>query len=155
MSIRYVALDSAVVCALRDGAADANGHPPERRIAAVGGYPCRHCMRPIDEGEAFLVLAHRPFPKPQPYAELGPIFLHAEPCERGGGDAMLPAFLGGSSYIVRGYGTDDRIIYGSGGVVEIGRISDRAAKLLGDPGVAYVHVRSASNNCYHCRIERA
>lgn len=155
MSIRFVALESPIVAALRDGAADANGQTPERRVAPVHGYPCRHCLRPIAEGQPFLVLAHRPFPAPQPYAEAGPIFLHAEPCERGGGTPEIPAFLASPSYIVRGYGADDRIVYGTGGVVETPRIPERAAELLARPDIAYVHVRSASNNCYHCRIDRA
>jgi hypothetical protein len=56
---------------------------------------------------------------------------------------------------VRGYGADDRIVYGTGGVIETMRIPERAAELFSRPDIAYVQVRSASNNCYHCRIERA
>jgi len=155
MSIRFVALETALVDALRKGAPDANGQPAERHIAPGPGYPCRHCLAPIANGARFLVLAHRPFPEPQPYAEVGPIFLHAEACERGGGSAAIPSFLGSQRYIVRGYGANDRIAYGTGGVVETAAIPARAAELLADPDIAYVHVRSASNNCYHCRVERA
>ena len=100
-----------------------------------------------------LVLAHRPFPAPQPYAELGPIFLCAEACEAGSGQDV-PAMLASPDYIVRGYGTDDRIVYGTGAVVPTGRIVDEAAARFGDDRVAYVHVRSARNNCYQVRIER-
>jgi hypothetical protein len=100
-----------------------------------------------------LVLAHRPFPAPQPYAEVGPIFLCAEPCEAGGGED-LPAMLAAPDYIVRGYGVDDRIVYGTGGVVATAAIPARAAELLADDRVDYVHVRSARNNCFQCRVER-
>ena len=100
-----------------------------------------------------LVLAHRPFPAPQPYAEIGPIFLCADACAAGGGEAV-PEILVSSDYIVRGYGADDRIVYGTGGVVATGAIPARAAELFGDPRVAYVHVRSARNNCYQVRIDR-
>jgi hypothetical protein len=100
-----------------------------------------------------LVLAHRPFPAPQPYAEVGPIFLCADPCEAGGGEA-LPEMLASPDYIVRGYGADDRIVYGTGGVVATGAIPARAGELLTDTRVAYVHVRSARNNCYQLRIDR-
>ncbi len=154
MSIRFVALETPFVQAIRMGAADANGQPAERRVAPVEGYPCRHCLGPIGKGEAFLVLAHRPFPAPQPYAEIGPIFLHAEACPRGGGSVETPSCLSSPSYIVRGYGADDRIVYGTGGVVDTLAIAARAAELLADPAIAYVHVRSAANNCYQCRIER-
>ncbi len=96
MSIRFVALDSALVHRLQAGHPDANGQAPERGIAPKDGYPCRHCLGMIAKGEAFLTLAHRPFPAPQPYAEVGPIFLHVEPCARGGGDATNPAVPGQS-----------------------------------------------------------
>ena len=96
----------------------------------------------------------RPFPALQPYAEVGPVFLHAEPCRRGGGGADIPAFLDSPQYIVRGYGRNDRIVYGTGRVVATPEIPAAADAMLEDPRISYVHVRSASNNCYHCRIER-
>lgn len=152
MPIRFVALDTDVVRALREGGRDANGQEPERR-AASGGEPCRHCMQPMREGEPMLILAFRPFPALQPYAEVGPIFLHADECMRGEG-TNLPAFLRSPQYIVRGYGADDRIVYGTGAVVPTSAVPDHAETLLADPRIAYCHVRSATNNCYHCRIER-
>lgn len=154
MSIRFVALDDATVTALRRGGPDANGQAPERRFASETGLPCRYCLGPIVEGEAYLTVAHRPFPAPQPYAEIGPVFLHERACFRGGGTSDIPSFLASARYIVRGYGADDRIVYGTGGVIDTPDIPARAAHLLAEPAIAYVHVRSASNNCYHCRVER-
>lgn len=151
--MRYVAIPTPVVRALQAGNVDANGQMPERKVAEGGGNPCRHCLKMIPEGAGMLVLAHRPFPAPQPYAEVGPIFLCADACEAGGGEA-LPGMLGSPDYIVRGYGADDRIVYGTGGVVATDAIPARAAELFADDRVAYVHVRSARNNCYQCRIER-
>jgi hypothetical protein len=135
------------------GGVDANGQTPERVIAEGTGNPCRHCLRMVPERAGMLILAHRPFPAPQPYAEVGPIFLCAEPCERGGGEAQ-PEMLASPDYIVRGYGADDRIVYGTGGVVSRDAIPARAEALFDDPKVAYLHVRSARNNCYQVRIDR-
>ena len=151
--MRYVAIPTDLVRALQAGGPDANGQVPERKLSDGGGNPCRHCLRMIPEGAGMLVLAHRPFPAPQPYAELGPIFLCADPCAAGGGEAV-PEMLASPDYIVRGYGADDRIVYGTGGVVATERIAARAGELLGDARVAYVHVRSARNNCYQVRIDR-
>lgn len=151
--MRFVAIPTEVARAYQAGALDANGQVPERTVSDGGGNPCRHCLRMIPKGAGMLVLAHRPFPAPQPYAEVGPIFLCADPCAAGGGDA-LPEMLGSPDYIVRGYGPDDRIVYGTGGVVATGSIPARAAALMADDRVAYVHVRSARNNCFQCRIER-
>ncbi len=155
MSIRFVPMPEEVVARLRAGAPDANGQVPERRIATASGLPCRACLTDIAEGEAYLTLAYRPFPAPQPYAEVGPVFLHAQPCTGPAISAALPAMLDNPSYIVRGYGADDRIVYGTGAVVETGEITKAAGELLKDPRVAYLHVRSSANNCYQCRIERA
>lgn len=150
--MRYVAIPTDVVWAYQAGGLDANGQLPERNVSDGGGNPCRHCLKMIPEGAGMLVLAHRPFPALQPYAEVGPIFLCAEACEAGGGED-LPEMLASPDYIVRGYGADDRIVYGTGGVVETGAIAARASALLADARVAYVHVRSARNNCYQLRID--
>lgn len=156
--MRYVAIPTDVVRAYQAGGLDANGQVPERKVSDGGGNPCRHCLKMIPEGAEMLVLAHRPFPGLQPYAEVGPIFLCAEPCVAGGGDAVAggarPDVLASPDYIVRGYGADDRIVYGTGGVIATEAIPDRAGELLDDTRVAYVHVRSARNNCYQVRIDR-
>ena len=151
--MRFAAIPTKTVRAYQAGGADANGQAPERKRAEGTGNPCRHCLGMIPEGAEMLVLAHRPFPAPQPYAELGPIFLCAAPCQAGGG-VDLPEMLASSDYIVRGYGADDRIVYGTGGVVATGAIPARAVELFSDPRVRYLHVRSARNNCYQCRIDR-
>lgn len=151
--MQYAAIPTDVARAYQAGGPDANGQLPERRVSDGGGNPCRHCLKMIPEGVAMLVLAHRPFPAPQPYAEVGPIFLCADPCPAGGG-RVRPEVLAAPDDIIRGYGADDRIVYGTGGVVATDRIAERAEELFQDPRVAYVHVRSARNNCYQCRIDR-
>ena len=154
-AIRFVALPLDIARRLQDGGPDANGQVPERRISDGDGVPCQLTLRAVPAGEPYLILAHRPFPAPQPYAEIGPIFLHADSRERWPeGDAIPPA-LESRHYIVRGYGEDDRIVYGTGQIVETPAIPARAEAMLADPRIAYLHVRSASNNCYQCRIERA
>ena len=153
MTIRFTPIPTAIVRAYQAGQPDANGQTPERAVSDGDGVPCRHCLQNVPMGAGMLILAHRPFPAPQPYAELGPIFLCADACASGTTEA-LPAILDSPDYIVRGYGPDDRIVYGTGDVVPTSAISDEAAVRLADPRVAYVHVRSARNNCYQVRIDR-
>ena len=154
MTIQFKALPTENVRALQHGGSDAYGQTPERKISDGDGMPCRHCLKNIAAGDAYLVLAYRPFPELQPYAETGPIFLHAEECDRATESGVLPEILESPDYIVRGYGGDNRIVYGSGGVIPTGRIAARAEALFERDDIAYVHVRSARNNCYQCRIER-
>ncbi|MEP9388247.1 DUF1203 domain-containing protein [Mesorhizobium sp. KR9-304] len=151
----FKALPTDEVRALQAGGADAYGRTPERRVSDGDGVPCRHCLKNVDAEEAYLVLAYRPFPALQPYAETGPIFLHAEPCERARESDILPELFGRTAaYIVRGYDADDRIVYGTGAVVPTADIPERAGELLARGDIAYLHMRSAKNNCYQCRIER-
>lgn len=152
--IRFIAMATDEVRAYQRGAPDAYGNAPERRVSDGSDLPCRHCLRTVDAGEEYLVLAHRPFPTPQPYAETGPIFLHASQCLRAAEvDVLPPLFLSSPDYILRGYSSDDRIVYGTGGVVATEEIGARAQDLLAREEVAYVHMRSARNNCFQVRIE--
>jgi len=153
-TLRIVALPTAAVHALQAGAADANGQVPERRLSDGAGVPCRHCLAQVASGESYLVLAYRPFPAPQPYAEIGPIFLHAAQCARYAPETSVPTmFLAWQRLLIRGYGGDDRIVYCTGQIVPTAELVQAASALLQRPDVAYVHARSASNNCYQCRIE--
>jgi hypothetical protein len=127
---------------------------PERTFSDGAGNPCRHCLREIPAGAPMLVLAHRPFPEPQPYAETGPIFLCADPCERWEGRG-LPPIATVPDYLVKGYTAAHRIRYGTGAVVPAADLADRARALLARDDVAYLHVRSARNNCYQFRVDRA
>lgn len=154
--IRFVAMDSDVARAYRNGVPDAYGRRPERRISTGSGVPCRHCLRTVPEGKPYLILAYRPFPDLQPYAETGPVFLCAEDCERAQESDVMPDLLRtGTQWLLRGYGDDDRIVYGTGDVVPQQHICTRAHELLQRDDIAYLHVRSAKYNCYQARIERA
>lgn len=154
MPIRYSALETEIAAKLRRGGKDANGQVAEIATSDGHGVPCRHCLAHVQAGERYLILAHRPFPEPQPYAEVGPIFLHERDCVQGGG-MTPPSMLASPQYLIRGYSARHRIVYGSGRIVPTPLIGEAAAQLFAHPDIAYIHVRSASNNCYQCRIERA
>lgn len=150
----FHALPADLVAQYRTGGPDAHGQSPERRVSAPGDeIPCRASLTRLAPGSAYLVLAHRPFTTLQPYAETGPIFLAAEGPVAAPSPA-LPPFLTSPAYILRGYGADERIVYGSGAVVPTHAIIARARTLLERPEIAFLHIRSATNNCFHCRVER-
>ncbi len=154
-NIRYQAMPTEDARRYQSGGPDAYGQEPETRVSDGDGIPCRHCLNFVAKGDRYLVLAYRPFPRLQPYAETGPIFLHAEECPRFEDSATRPPILASSpDYILRGYGEDDRIIYGTGAVTPVAEMEIRAGTLLERDDVAYVHIRSARNNCYQARINR-
>ncbi len=156
MSLSYEPIPTALVAALRAGGPDANGLPPERgAIASGSGEPCRHCLQNTPAGQEYLILAHCPFPAPQPYAETGPIFLCARDCAAWSGQGMPPILTTSPDYLLKGYSHGHRIVYGSGRIVPKEGVEGYAATLLGDPRIAYVDVRSARNNCFQLRIRAA
>lgn len=154
-TIRFVAMPTSVVEALQSGQPDANGQTPERHISDGDGVPCRHCLTNVAKGEPYLILGYRPFPEPQPYAECGPIFLHANSCMRHVETPSVPnLFLHRTEMLLRGYNRCNRIIYGTGQIVKTVDMAAAAEKMFERQDVEYIHVRSATENCYHCRIER-
>ena len=147
--MRFDGMSVAEADGFRAGAADAYGTAPERQVSE-GGAPCRCCLRMIAEGEEMLVLAYRPFTALQPYAETGPVFLHAAPCAPEG----APEILVSPEYLLKGYSAEERIIYGTGQVTPRDEIERYAGALLAREDVAFVDLRSARNNCWQARITR-
>ncbi|WP_299845473.1 DUF1203 domain-containing protein [uncultured Roseovarius sp.] len=155
MQIRYTAMPTEIARAYQTGAPDAYGNPPERQIADDGGYQCRHCLTIIPPGDEMLLVAYRPFEALDAYAETGPVFVCAKACEGFGTRAETPATLQASpDFLLKGYGANDRIVYGTGAVTEAADVANRAAEVFANPDVAYIHVRSSRNNCYQARIDR-
>lgn len=150
----FVPLSDAEAAHYRAGGCDAYGLMPESRVVQGGGVPCRHTLRMLPEGARYLIVAHRPFAGLNPYTETGPIFLAAEDVPGAAVSADLPAFLTSSAYIVRGYSADERIVYGTGAVTPTPDIPAACTRLFQSDEVAFVHIRSASNTCFHVRVER-
>jgi hypothetical protein len=152
--IRFLPYDDAFVASVRAGGPDANGRPAERAVSDGDGTPCRSCLRDVPAGAGMLVLAARPFPQPQPYAETGPIFLCADRCEPWDGEGVPPILRTSPDYLLKGYTADHRIAYGTGRITPAAEVESYAEEVLSRPDIAYVDVRSARNNCFQTRIRR-
>jgi len=152
---KITALSTEITRQLQNGGLDAHDQPPERAISDGGGNPCRHCLRYIPKGAEMLILAHRPFDTAQPYAETGPIFLCADQCTRHDSGALPEVLTSAPDYLIKGYNSEDRIVYGTGIVVPQAQMLQQAEIILADERVAYVHIRSSRNNCYQARIDPA
>jgi hypothetical protein len=151
LAVRGIASDE--VRRIHEGGADANGQPALVRIAEGLANPCRHCLELIAPGDEKLVLAYRPFATVQPYAETGPIFLHKQPCGRYASDALPAWFVYMDPAIIRGYDGDDWIRYETGDVVAGTDLTATSERILADPTIAYIHIRS-KYNCFQCRVDR-
>lgn len=152
--MRVLPYDQSFVDAIRAGGPDANGQPAERAVSDGQGVPCRSCLRDVPAGEPYLILAARPFATLQPYAEVGPIFLCARACPPWSADGLAPILRTSPDYLVKGYGADDRIVYGTGAIVPTPMLEREIAARLADARVAFVDIRSARNNCFQTRAVR-
>tara|TARA_R110002111_G_scaffold119116_1_gene181998 strand:+ start:180 stop:668 length:489 start_codon:yes stop_codon:yes gene_type:complete len=153
--MRFTALPTDTVRALQSGGTDAYGQAAERSVSDGQGTPCRHCLCDILKGADMLILAFRPFAGLHAYAETGPVFLCADACARGGGTDLPEIMTTSPDYLLKGYDVTDRIVYGTGAIIAPERMADYAAEVFANDRVAYIHVRSARNNCYQLRIDRA
>src|SRR5437773_6653842 len=81
-TFRIVPLPTDVAATARRAAA--SGAPDHAMVVADSpdGFPCRHCLRWARPGERMILFPYAAIPPGHPYSECGPIFVHAEPCER-------------------------------------------------------------------------
>jgi hypothetical protein len=154
ISIRVVAIPTEIADAVRNTHKDARfGHPAHTAIA-VEGTPCRHCLQIIAAGsekatlftyDAFEGLESLPLP--------GPVYIHAEACERYPENGGFPAALRNSPRTLNAYAGGRHLLAAE--YVENGNVDAGIEKLFARPEVDYIHVRSTTAGCYTFRIERA
>ncbi len=116
------------------------------------GYPCRHCLRWAKVGEHVILFPYASIAPGRPYSESGPIFVHAEPCERYGAIEQYPADFRGSR-VLRAYSSNDDMI--DAAVVSDNNPEPVIERLLQNPETAFLQARSVTRGCYTFRIERA
>jgi hypothetical protein len=122
------------------------------KVDSPTGYPCRHCLHWAKPGEHVVLFPYASIPPGHPYSETGPIFVHAEPCERYGATGEYPAdFRNGR--VFRAYDADYDMI-----AAEIANGDNPEAvieKLFQNPKTEFVDARSVSHGCFTFRIQRA
>ncbi len=136
-----------------------------RRLAATGapdhavvtadaptGYPCRHCLQWARPGEEVILFPYASIPAGHPYAESGPIFVHAENCARYSATAEYPASFR-SHRVFRAYNAGNDMI--DAVALENGKPESVIARLLENPETAFLQARSSTRGCYTFRIERS
>ncbi|MGI8435739.1 MAG: DUF1203 domain-containing protein [Chthoniobacterales bacterium] len=117
---------------------------------APTGFPCRHCLRWGEPGEAMVLFPYQTISADQPYGERGPIFVHQEACERYSAVEQYPAAFDGRR-VLRAYNARGEII-----AAELAE-SDPAAvieRMLVNPKIAFLQVRSVTYGCFTMKVER-
>jgi hypothetical protein len=114
--------------------------------------PCRHCLRWAHPGERVILFPYAAIPPGHPYSEIGPIFVHAEKCERYSATGEYPAeFRNGR--VVRAYDSNYNVIDAQ--VVNRREPETAIQELFENPDTAFVDVRSVTHGCFTFRIQPA
>ena len=135
-------------CAANAGAAD---HALIMVDSPVSS-PCRHCLCWARPGERVILFPYAAIPSGQPYSETGPIFVHANECQRYSTINEYPAdFRNGR--VFRAYDSkyniiDAQVMNGCEPEVVI-------RSLFQNPDTAFVDARSVTHGCFTFRIQRA
>ena len=105
---------------------------------------------PTDE---VLLLSYRPLDDNTPYAEIGPIFIHANNCRPYEFASTFPPAFFERELVLRAYDYEGRIFDAK--VAPRGEAERIATSFLALPDVREVHVRHTSYTCFDFKITRA
>jgi hypothetical protein len=152
-SFQVIAIPTEVAESVRaTGKAPVYGFPAHRETAS-GRAPCRHCLQLIRlHEEELLLFTYDPF---RELAELplpGPVYIHAENCERRTEQHSFPEEYRGRLLTLAAYGENRALLAEkrlSGGDED-----EEAETLFANPAVKYIHVRSTEAGCYLFRLDR-
>lgn len=147
--------DPAQLATLWSTGVDHAGDAVEPFVDAEGGWPLRCCLADSRPGDELAIVAWSPFPWSGPFAERGPIVVHAAPCAGPAGRGVPQQFLG-RPQVVRPYAADRRIAYDHVRLLEPGGgLPAAIAGALADPAIDFVHARNVLAGCWSFTARRA
>ncbi|HYZ16311.1 MAG TPA: DUF1203 domain-containing protein [Candidatus Acidoferrum sp.] len=151
-TLRYLPIDDAVARRIRETMHDEHGNRLHVRVSEDDSNPCRSCLRVTKSGSRLILFAHRPFTTDGPYAEIGPVFIHAEECAPYAETERFPADFRPRRLTFRAYDGQ--------GEIDDATVADGAdaetvlQRLFARDDVAEVHVRNPAWGCYDFRVVR-
>jgi hypothetical protein len=128
--------------------------PTAVRTPAEGPSPCRRCLRNAEVGDPLALAAYDPFTVRSPYAGEGPVFVHADGCERfAPAPGAMSEQVGGRMLSIRSYDRDAMMV--DAAVMPGERFAERVGDLLAADTVAFLHVHFAGPGCFAFRVDPA
>jgi hypothetical protein len=114
--------------------------------------PCRHCLRWAQPGERVILFPYAAIPSGHPYSEAGPIFVHADECQRYSATNEYPAEFR-SGRVFRAYDSNYNIIDAQ--ILDGTEPEVMIESLFQNADTAFVDVRSVTRGCFTFRVQRA
>lgn len=153
--LRVTAIDPSRLEAVRAAGKDEHGNE-FRPYGALGWEPLRCCLRVAGEDERIALISYAAFTAQSPWAEVGPVYVHAVDCGGYSASSQLPAELRTGPRILRSYHADETLDYDDIEYVAGGQdIEPALRELLERPNVALVHVRAAKTQCFIYEVRPA
>ena len=149
---KVVPLESDIAEAARRAAANGEIGYAVLTADSANGYPCRHCLRFANPGERLVLFTYASIPPGHSYSETGPIFVHAESCQRYNRPSKYPEqFRNGR--VFRAYNERFDMI---DAIVANGTEPEAVIEgLFRNPQTALVQARSVTRGCYTFEVRRA
>jgi hypothetical protein len=143
------AIDPTRLDVVRSTGADGHGNQL-RPFAATGqGEPLRCCLRYAEPGEQITLISYAPFEQPSVWREVGPVYIHAARCQGYTPTGRLPEQLTKGPRVLRTYDADDTMNYEHNTVVtDDADLEPIIERLLDEPDVTTVHVRTLAPQCF-------
>ncbi len=151
-----IAIPTETAARFRDTGIDDNGNTIRRMTASdPRGFPCRHCLRLAEPGEAMLLGSYN-LPRPRGiYWTPSPIFVHAKDCARFEAENVVAPIIALNFLAsVRAYDEADQCLYELGQVCAGADIEAPLRRALDDPRTAFVNVHTARPGCLLARVEK-
>lgn len=127
------------------------GHPAHREVAQGDG-PCRLCLRTFTKGQDERILfTYQPFIEAGSLPSPGPVFIHAEACERYDSDALPPDFRA-LPLVFEAYASGGRLLAQHRAGVSASE--DTVRELFEQTSADYVHIRNGEAGCFMARVSR-
>jgi hypothetical protein len=136
---------------IRAAGSDGHGNHLQAFAASGRGEPLRCCLRYARSDEQIMLISFAPFDFPSVWTEVGPVYVHAARCHGYVAieDATLPFELRTGPAVLRTYDANGTMNYDHNNVVtgeaDLLPIIER---LLGEPDVSTVHVRTLAPQCF-------
>ena len=150
------AIDPARLDTIRATGTDGHGNPLSPFAASGEGEPLRCCLRYAQPGEQITLISYAPFDHPSVWTEVGPVYIHAERCGGYQPTGGLPDRLDTGPRVLRTYRADDTMNYDHNTVVtDDADLRPIIERLLAEPDVATVHVRTLAPQCFLYAVNQA
>ena len=152
-TVRIVAIATEVAEQVRTTLkAPVYGFPAHLEVAEDNA-PCRHCLRTIVAKDRRILFTYNRFTSKESLPQPGPVYIHADDCQRYPETGTFPEELRSSPRTVEAYASGRKLK--AQAYVADGHFEPVIEKLLADRDVDYLQINSTTAGCFTFRIDRA